>query len=165
MRTRPDLLLAKILPASRWAMALLGLGLIVALAIVLAEFCREVVQAVAGFSGMTGSEVTIAVLKLIDLVLIASLALMIIGAGVSVFITPAGASDQTRLQTSMADFGQLKVRGFGYISAIAAIDLLETFLNIEAVKKEDVLWQIAILAVFVVSGLLLAVTDRLAERE
>jgi len=87
-------ILAPVLLGSRWVMAPLCLGLIVALVIVLIEFCRELVHAVLGLPEMTGGEVTLAVLKLVDLALIGNLLLMIIGAGVGVFIPPAGAADQ-----------------------------------------------------------------------
>jgi hypothetical protein len=40
-------------------------------------------------------------------------------------------------------------------------DLLETFVNINQADKIDVLWQLAILLAFVVSGVLLAWMDRL----
>lgn len=164
MRARPDLGLAKLLLASRWVMAPLGLGLVAALVIVLVEFCRELAHVVLGFSALAGSEIILAVLKLIDLVLIANLALMLIGAAVSAFVPPAGNTDRSGTEAGIADFGRLKLRVFAYISAIAAIDLLESFINIDALNKDDVLWQIAILMAFVVSGVLLALMDRLAER-
>ena len=46
------------------------------------------------------------------------------------------------------------------IVAISAIHLLRTFLNVSALPKEDVGWQLAIHLGFVVSGLLLALMDR-----
>lgn len=164
MRTRLDLGFAKLVLLSRWVMAPLSLGLIAALIIDLLEFCRELVHVVLGFPEMTGGEVTLAVLKLIDLVLIANLALMILGAAVGAFAPPTPDADRGGTEAGIANFGELKVRIFGYISAIAAIDLLESFINIEALKKDDLLFQIAILIAFVVSGVLLAWTERLAER-
>lgn len=164
MRARLGLGFAKLLLISRWVMAPLSLGLVAALIVILVEFCRELAHAVLGFAGMTGSEVTLAVLKLIDLVLIANLALMILGAAIGAFVPPAPENEQGRTATGMADFGELKVRVFGYISAIAAIDLLESFINIDGIKKDDLLWQVAILIAFVVSGVMLALMDRLAER-
>jgi uncharacterized protein (TIGR00645 family) len=52
---------------------------------------------------------------------------------------------------------------FGSISAIAAIEVLESFINIESVDKQNVLWEILILLTLVVSGLLLAWMDRLGD--
>jgi uncharacterized protein (TIGR00645 family) len=73
---------------SRWAMAPLCLGLIVALLIVLAQFFRELAHIIAGFMEMDGSGVILAVLKLVDLVFVANLVILIISAGVEVFILP-----------------------------------------------------------------------------
>ena len=44
MRARLDVGLAKLLLVSRWVMAPLSLGLVTALAIVVVEFCRELVR-------------------------------------------------------------------------------------------------------------------------
>src|SRR6267143_1436267 len=59
------------------------------------------------------------------------------------------------------DISALKLKVFGSISAIAAIEVLESFVNIESVDKQNVLWEILILLTLVVSGLLLAWMDRL----
>jgi uncharacterized protein (TIGR00645 family) len=53
----------------------------------------------------------------------------------------------------------------GCLVAIAAVDLLESFVEVNSINKTDILWQIMILATFVIAGVLLAVTDRLLERQ
>ena len=150
---------------SRWAMAPLCLGLIAALVIVLVQFFRELAHIVAGFAGMGSADVMLEVLKLVDLVLIANLVLMIIGAALEIFLPTAAAAPDRPEWAGLADFSALKLKLFASISAIAAVDLLESFLNIDPANKSDVLWEILILLTFVVSGLLLALMDRLgAER-
>ena len=67
-----------------------------------------------------------------------------------------GSSDE-----GIVDFAVVKLRVVASISAIAAIELLETFVNIDQADKTDVLWQLAILLTFVLSGVLLAWMDRL----
>lgn len=153
--------LRHVLGSSRWAMAPLCLGLIAALVIVLVQFFRELAHAVTGFAGMESAGIMLAVLKLIDLVLVANLVLMIIGAAVDVFLPAEAAAPDRAQAVGLADFGALKLKLFASISAIAAVDLLESFLNIDPTKKADVLWEILILLTFVVSGLLLALMDRL----
>jgi uncharacterized protein (TIGR00645 family) len=59
------------------------------------------------------------------------------------------------------DFSGLKLKVVASLIAIAAVDLLESFIEIATVNKTDVLWQIAILLTFVVAGVLLAWMDRL----
>ncbi len=162
MHPRFNTILRRFLLASGWGMAPFCVGLIVALLLVLAEFVRELVQAVLGFAGMGGSEVIIAALKLVDLVLVANLVVMIIAAGVEIFL-PASAPDEGGLASAgVVDFAALKLKVFASISAIAAIDLLENFLNIDSVHQAGVLLEIAMLLTFVLSGVLLAWMDRLA---
>src|ERR1700727_2047839 len=68
--------------ASRWLMAPLYLGLIAALVVVGVVFFEELVHAVAGIGRLDADGVILAVLKLIDLVLIANLVLIMISAGI-----------------------------------------------------------------------------------
>jgi uncharacterized protein (TIGR00645 family) len=166
MHPRINTILRNFLLASGWAIAPFCLGLIVALGLVLAEFVRELVQAVVGFAGMGGSEVIIAVLKLVDLVLVANLVVMIIAAGVEIFLPASALDEGSRASAGVVDFAALKLKVLGSISAIAAIDLLENFLNIDSVHQAGVLLEIAMLLAFVLSGVLLAWMDRLtAERK
>ncbi len=163
MRGRFKSVLRTVLLGSRWAMAPFFLGLIAALVLVLAQFFRELARAFLGFAAMSGPGIMRAVLKLVDLVLIASLVVMIIGAGVEIFMPDAAAPDRGRPEPAgIVDFAGLKLKLFAAISAIAAIDLLESFIDIDLVDKSDVLWEILTLLTFVLSGVLLAATDRLA---
>ena len=58
------------------------------------------------------------------------------------------------------DFSGLKLKLISSIVAISAIHLLRTFLNVSALSKQDVGWQLAIHIGFVISGVLLALMDR-----
>jgi|SRR5579862_6769876 len=160
MHPRFNTILRNFLLASGWGMAPFCLGLIAALALVLAEFFRQLVRAVFGFAGMSGPEVIVAALKLVDLVLVANLVVMIIGAGVEIFLPSSAARNEGG--SAATSFAELKLKVFGSISAIVAIDLLENFLDIDSVHKADVLLEIAALLSFVLSGVLLAWMDRLA---
>ena len=162
MHRRFNRILRTSLLASRWAMAPLCVGLIAALLIVIAQFLRELAQIVVGFAEVGDAEVIIAVLKLVDLVLIANLVVMIIAAGVEIFL-PAAIHQSDDAAADIVDIAQLKPRLFASISAIAAIDLLESSINIGPAEKSSVLWEIAILLAFVLSGVLLAWMERLGQ--
>jgi uncharacterized protein (TIGR00645 family) len=152
------------LHAGRWVMAPLCLGLIAALLLVIAQFGRELWHAVTGFAGMRDAEVILAVLKLVDLLLVANLLVMIIEAGVEIFLPALPGTKAPATGAGTGEFAALKPKLFGSIAAIAAIDLLESFVNIERVDKTAILWEIVILLGFVVSGVLLAWMDRLEDR-
>jgi len=55
----------------------------------------------------------------------------------------------------------IKLKLFASISAIAAIYLLERFINVHPVDKTELFWEILILLTFVASVVLLALMDRL----
>jgi uncharacterized protein (TIGR00645 family) len=162
MLGRVEALLVRLLLGSRWLMAPLCLGLVAALLVVLVEFFRELVRAVLGFAGMHSAEVILIVLKLVDLVLVANLVLLIMGAAAEIFVPDEPTAGTVgRGPPRSVDISALKLKVFGSISAIAAIELLESFVNIGSVDKQNVLWEMLILLTLVVSGLLLAWMDRL----
>jgi uncharacterized protein (TIGR00645 family) len=159
--------IATVLIASRWLMAPLYLGLIAALLVDGFEFFEELVRTIAGF-GRLGTDGTIlAVLKLVDLVLIANLVLIMIVAGIGTLGTMKPIEDDAPLMQFMGkvDFSGLKLKVVAALVAIAAVDLLESFVEVNSIDKTDLLWQIMILATFVIAGVLLAVMDRLLERQ
>src|SRR3984957_10209688 len=75
-------IVATILIGSRWLMAPLYLGLIAALIVIGVEFFEELIHAIIGFTKLDADGTILAVLKLIDLVLIANLVLIMITAGI-----------------------------------------------------------------------------------
>ena len=162
MLARIEALLVRFLLGSRWLMAPLCLGLVAALVVVLVEFFRELVQGIVRFSAMHSAEVILVVLKLVDLVLVANLVLLIMAAAAEIFVpSEPAAGTPHRGPPRGVDISLLKLKVFGSISAIAAIEVLESFINIESVDKQNVLWEILILLTLVVSGVLLAWMDRL----
>ena len=165
MLKRLEAVIPAVLVASRWLMVPLYLGLIAALVVVGVEFFEELVQIVAGFIALTEAGVNLAVLKLIDLVLIANLLLIMISAGIGTLGSVAASAEHPEWAEFMGkiDFSGLKLKVVVSLVAIAAVDLLESFVEIATVDKTDLLWQIAILATFVLTGVLLAWMDRLAE--
>lgn len=154
-------LIAATLTASRWLMAPLYLGLIAALAIILVQFYRELARTVVGFGEMTPDMVNLTVLKLVDLVLVGNLVVIMTTAGVQALASSAVADRDRRDWMGKLDFSGLKSKILASIVAIAAIEMLETYMNVASMDKTDVLWKIVILLTLVVSGLLLAWTDRL----
>jgi uncharacterized protein (TIGR00645 family) len=154
-------LVATTLMASRWLMAPLYLGLIAALGIILVEFFRELVRIIAGFGDMTPEMINLAVLKLIDSVLVGNLVVIMTAAGVQALASSAVPAADRRDWMGKLDFSGLKFKILESIVAIVAIELLETYVNISSTDKTDVLWKILILLALVLSGVLLAWTDRL----
>jgi uncharacterized protein (TIGR00645 family) len=163
MLQRLEAAIAGVLVASRWLMAPLYIGLIAALIVVGVEFFAELVRTIFAFSALATDGVILAILKLIDLVLVANLVLIMISAGIGTLGAVVASAEHSGWSefVGKVDFIGLKLKVVASLVAIAAVDLLESFVEIDTTPKSDVLWQIAILMAFVVSGVLLAWMDRL----
>jgi uncharacterized protein (TIGR00645 family) len=61
------------------------------------------------------------------------------------------------------DFTGLKLKLMSSIVAISAIQVLKAFMNLKNVSDRDLTWHITIHLVFVVSGVILALSDRISE--
>lgn len=164
MPERFNRFLRSILRASAWVMAPICLGLALALLLILAQFGRELWHAAFAFREMTLSEVILSVLRLIDLALLANLVVMIIGAGIEIYAPLVSTPGDDRPEwTAIINFAELKPKLFASISAIAAIYLLEAFVNLEAMDKTVVLWEAVIVIIFVLSTALLAWTAKMSD--
>jgi uncharacterized protein (TIGR00645 family) len=166
MLKRIEAIIAAALIASRWLMAPLYLGLIAALLVIVVEFFREIVHLVVGLGGFESSQLIVAVLKLIDLVLVGNLLLIMLYAGILTLGTTNLLDNQSNWSRFMGsvDFAGLKLKVVASVTTIAAVGLLETFVGIEQISTSDVMWDIVILLAFVLSGVLLAWTDLLVAR-
>jgi uncharacterized protein (TIGR00645 family) len=60
------------------------------------------------------------------------------------------------------DFTALKIKLLGSIVAISAIQLLKQFMTISKSSDRDLIWYTVIHVVFVVSSVLLALSDRIS---
>jgi uncharacterized protein (TIGR00645 family) len=150
--------------AGRWLLAPVYVGLLVALGMITVKFVQELAHAVPGLLSMKDTELVIFVLSLVDLALLGNLVLMVAYVGYENFVSKlhAEAHEDRPGWMTLVDFSGLKLKLLSSIVAISAIHLLRTFLDLRAVPKEDVAWQLAIHLGFVLSGLLLAWMDRLS---
>ena len=151
--------------AARWIMAPLYLGLLVALVMVVVKFVQKLVEAIPGFLALSSNDAIFLVLTLIDLSLVANLVVIVIFAGWESFVGRllGSQSNDGPVWLGGLDFATVKLRLIGSIVAIAAIQILETFVHIDEVKIQDAAWQLAILLGIGLVGVLLALADKLSE--
>lgn len=161
---RVETLLEQIVFASRWLLAPFYLGLVVSLAVLALKFMGELLH-VAGlaFHG-TESEVILGVLALVDLALTGSLLIIVIFSGYENFVSKIDHSNHEDWPEWMGtiDFSALKLKLLSSIVAISAIQLLKKFMEIGKVSDRELMWLVVIHVVFVVSSVLLALSDRIA---
>ena len=157
--------LGRVMFTARGIMAPIYLGLLVALMLIVVKFVQQVAQAVPGYLALNSNDAIFLVLALVDLSLVANLVVIVMFAGWENFVGRLLASqvDDQPDWLGVLDFSTVKLRLIGSIVAIAAIQILETFVHIDEVKIQDAAWQLAILIGIGLVGVLLAVTDRLGD--
>lgn len=159
--------LGRIMFAARWLMAPIYIGLLFALALVALKFVQRLVVVVPTVFSLTNNDVILAALGLVDLSLVANLVVIVIFAGWANFIGPllSGTARRDTNWIRNLDFGALKLKLIGSVAAIAAVQILEAFVHINDIMKQDVAWQLAILLGIAVTGVLLAVMDRMGDHK
>jgi uncharacterized protein (TIGR00645 family) len=151
---------------SRWLMAPFYVGLVIALLVMLFQFGVGLFEFVLHARHAGESGITLAVLGLVDLTLTGSLVLIVIFSGYENFVSKIDAAAHPDWPDWLAkvDFAGLKQKLMASIVAISAIQVLKAFMNLDKYPDTTKLaWLVGIHMVFVVSTLLLALSDRIVE--
>lgn len=158
-------LIERSLFASRWMMAPLYLGLAAAIAILVWVFLRELWAFALMAPVMTANDAILGVLTLIDLSLAANLLLIVIFSGYEHFVSRMDLQDEKDRPQWQAevDFSALKLKLVASIVAISGIHLLKVFMDIGTYTDDQIRWLVVIHLVFVISGVLLAAMDWIAD--
>jgi uncharacterized protein (TIGR00645 family) len=162
--------LEKFLFASRWLMAPMYLGLVLALGMLAVVFLRELFLYTPQVITMKAEDVILVVLTLIDLTLAGNLLLIVLFSGyenfVSKFDFDTGADRPDWM--GKVDFSGLKMKLIASIAAISAIDLLKWFMSVEEMSEAEMdrklYWLVVIHLTFVLSGVLMALMDYLVSK-
>jgi uncharacterized protein (TIGR00645 family) len=150
---------------SRWLLAPFFVGLIVAIAVLLFKFGKELLNLVLGAFAKTEQDLIVSILTLVDTALIASLLLIIALSGYENFVSKiaVGEHEDRPAWMGKVGFSDLKIKLMGAIVAISAVELLKGYINLDQFTNEQLAWKAGIHITFVVSGVLFAVTDRITE--
>ena len=155
---------------SRWLQVPLYFGLIVAQAVYVFLFLKELWHLVSHAAGFSEQQIMLVVLGLIDVVMISNLLVMVIVGGYETFVS------RLRLENhpdqpewlSHVNAGVLKVKLAMAIIGISSIHLLRTFIEASnlgqpgaRVTETGVMWQTIIHTIFIVSAIGIAYVDRM----
>ena len=148
---------------SRWLMAPFYLGLVVCLAVMLFKFFTKLWEFIVHAPVASEADIILGALSLIDVSLVGNLILIVVFSGYENFVSridPGEHPDWPEWMTKV-DFAGLKQKMLASIVAISAIHVLEAFLNIDSnFDAVRMTWLVAVHLVFVISALLLALSDR-----
>ncbi|MHA7984967.1 TIGR00645 family protein [Rathayibacter sp. CAU 1779] len=156
--------------ASRWLLAPMYIGLVVALVAIAIKFFQELWHLATHLIVWTGDDIVLSVLALLDLGLLANLVLIVIFAGYENFVSKIAAARKSEDRPHWmghVDFSGLKMKLIGSIVAISAIGLLADFTGLSKenhIETNELMWRVVLHLTFVVSGLLFAAMDWIGER-
>ncbi|GEC07784.1 hypothetical protein SSP24_54390 [Streptomyces spinoverrucosus] len=156
----PTTTLGYALFATRWLQAPLYFGLVAAQGVYVYKFFNElwalIVRCVTGQA--TETYVMLAVLKLVDVVMIANLLIMVIVGGYETFVSRIGLQghrDQPEW-LSHVNSNVLKVKLATAIVGISSVHLLQMFVDVHHTSRHSLLWGTVIHMAFIVSAAILA---------
>jgi uncharacterized protein (TIGR00645 family) len=169
---RVTVLLEGVLFASRWFLAPIYVGLVIALIALLVVFLVDLPHEIMNLTRTPPNRLAEAgilmVLTLIDLSLAGDLMVIVILSGYENFVSRIGsASDEAKpAWMGTIDFSGMKMKLFSSIVAISAIALLRTYLEVGDHHPDEAVlrWQAGLTLTFVVTGVLLALMDLIVSR-
>lgn len=157
-----------ILFASRWLLAPLYLGLVVGLVVILTRFIVELWTLVTVVAwSKDANDIVLGVLGLLDIALLGNLILIVIFAGYENFVSKIGVAEGSVDRPNWmghVDFSGLKIKLIGSLVALSVIQLLQDFMQKEAIEWQRESWRIGLHLTFVISGVLFALMDWIADK-
>ncbi|MCA0422183.1 MAG: TIGR00645 family protein [Proteobacteria bacterium] len=164
--------LPRLIFGSRWLQMPLYLGLIVAQAVYVFLFIKELVHLVQHAVDFTEQQIMLIVLGLIDVVMISNLLVMVIVGGYETFVSRLdlnGHPDQPEWLDHV-NASVLKIKLALAIVGISSIHLLRTFIEAGNLGRtganyttEGIMWQTIIHVIFIFSALGIAAVDKLTQ--
>jgi len=157
-------IIERLLLASRWILAPVYLGMSLALIALSIKFFQEVYHVLGHIWTIPEAEMVLAILALVDMVLVASLVVMVMFSGYENFVSRIDVEEGSERLGWLGklDSGTLKLKVAASIVAISSIHLLRAFVNLEHVSNDKLLWYVVIHLTFVISALLMGVLDKLS---
>ncbi|QMU62226.1 MAG: TIGR00645 family protein [Gammaproteobacteria bacterium] len=159
-----ELLVEKIMYASRWLLAPIYIGLSLAVFALGIKFFQEVIHIFGHIITMKESDLILNILTLIDMSLVASLIVMVMFSSYESFVSKIDLDEGTDKLDWLGklDANTLKLKVAASIVAISSIHLLRIFMEAQTIDNTKLAWYTIIHMAFVVSALLLAVLDKVA---
>jgi uncharacterized protein (TIGR00645 family) len=154
---------------ARWLLVPLYVGLVGALILLIYRFGLEFVHMFQNVADSDANKFTLDLLALLDLTLLANLILIVIFAGYENFVSRIDIAHDSKDRPhwmGTIDFSGLKIKLIGSLVAISVIELLKDFIELsgKAEVNEGTVWRIIIHITFVISGVLFALMDWIADK-
>ena len=152
--------------ASRWLMAPVYFGLVIAMAVLVFKFSKELLSMILHIGSADSGEIIVGVLTLVDVALIMNLLIIIIFSGYENFVSKMdldGHEDRPEWMGHIG-FSDLKIKVIASIVAISGIELLKAFMHVDTFTDRHLAWMIGLHITFVISGIAYAIMDKLGSK-
>lgn len=148
---------------SRWLQAPLYAGLIVAELVYAYKFAVELWHLLTHATVWSEELVMISVLSLVDVTMVANLIAMIVIGGYATFVSRLNVEEHEDRPDWLEkiDAATMKIKLAASLVGISSIHLLKAFIDIEKKNPEHVKIQIVIHAMFLISSVMLALSERI----
>ncbi len=156
--------ISKAMYYSRWMLVVFYGGLILSLFVFGAFFLKKIYKIAIGVGGMDGSDMILSMLSMLDMTLIASLIVMVIISGYDSFVAKfdlTGTSDTLKDLVNVSS-GAIKLKISTAIILISAIYILETLMDFQKFTVNEIGWALGIHLTLALTGLLLAIIEKLS---
>lgn len=162
-----EFLIEFLLFGGRWLLAPLYVGLVASLIALVFKFVNSFTHLMTTLPTSSLHTTTLDILELLDITLLGNLIVIVIFSGYENFVSKIGIAENSKDRPSWmgkVDYSGLKIKLIGSLVAISVIELLKDFMEKETIDGETEFWRIAIHLTFVISGLLFAVMDYIADK-
>ena len=161
-----DRLIERTLIAARWLLAPMYLGLALLLVLFVVQFFQDLWHAARSVIESGRAQLIIEALGMVDLALVASLVVMVMLSSYENYLSRLDLASVSKQLGWLAklDAGSVKVKVAVAIVVIAAVDLLQAFLEIDDIPNDKLLWRVIVVLTFLASAIALAWLDRLTAK-
>jgi uncharacterized protein (TIGR00645 family) len=159
--------LERIIFGGRWLLAPLYVGLMLSLIPLLYHFFSNFYDLMWHMTDSDMHHITLSILELLDTVLLGNLIIIIIFAGYENFVSKINVAQNAEDRPhwmGRVDYSGLKIKLIGSLVAISVIELLKDFMLEGEIDGNREGWRIGIHLTFVISGVLFAVMDLIADK-
>jgi uncharacterized protein (TIGR00645 family) len=162
-----EAIIESIIFASRWLQLPLYLGLMIGSVLYSYKFLIELIHLCQSVNTYTEAEIMLGILSLVDITMVANLLLMVIVGGYSTFVSRIKLDDNEDRPDWLdkVDAGTIKVKLALSLISISGIHLLRIFIDMKNRDSQQVMWQIVIHCVFLLSAVALAWTDKMTHKK
>jgi uncharacterized protein (TIGR00645 family) len=151
---------------SRWIQAPMYLGLVLGSIFYLSKFIEEIILITTHIDQASPTDAMLAILGMIDASMVLNLLMIVIVGGYSIFVSKIDFSESEDKPQWLdnLDAGRLKINLATSLALISGVHLLKTYIYIQSTADSgnpgELMYEIIIHVVFIVSALLLAWIER-----